>query len=184
MTKLKSKLALQVLATLLPIALSGVLFARGRALKATSELEEALSTSDYASVRRLAGLASDVNVRSGTSDPALVAALLYDDLPTAHLLVSRGADVNLRAFTMFQEPFTPLGAAVETANVEAVQLLLAHGARVQPPIIARAQSCENAVHVGGEHSGECVYQGDRRRQRLILPLLQRAAREQQVLAGS
>ena len=111
-----------------------------------------------------------------TKTPLLL-ALEHADLQTARVLVDRGADVNAGTW---DNRYVPLNVAVRKLDVEAVRLLLAHGAEPEPgapnrPVrspLAQAIQQLNALREepsSREHARQRV---EIERCRLIIKLLQ------------
>lgn len=90
-------------------------------------LEYAIYWSPFAFVEQLIGLGADVNYPDQTGFPSLIAALSSrraDKLPVVKLLLESGADIGQRGVN----DWTPLHYAVAERDIDAVRLLLAHGA--------------------------------------------------------
>lgn len=74
-------------------------------------------------VRILLEAGADLNARD--NETPLVSAVIGNRLPLIELLISRGADVNLKG----KNGFSPMGVAKLTNNESAIALLRHHGAR-------------------------------------------------------
>lgn len=91
-------------------------------------------------VRTLLRAGADVRAEDGQRGTALLAAATNGDVDMMRLLIERGADVNVATRT---QGLTPLGMAISSNRVDAVTLLLAHGADVAVPGMNDAVAVRN-----------------------------------------
>ncbi len=105
-------------------------------------LEYAIYWSPLDFIARLIGLGADVNYADEAGFPSLIAALSsgrQDSLDILSLLLDEGADPNQRGFN----DWTPLHYAVNREDLNAVRMLLSHGA--DPSLPTRIDDCTTAL---------------------------------------
>ena len=82
---------------------------------------------DDATWSGMVGVVVTTSYSSGVEPNPLVTAVMDEDAEEVENLIRRGARLNVRDKT--REGMTPLHAAVETGNIEIMQMLLAYGAK-------------------------------------------------------
>ena len=100
------------------------------AMAADSRLADAVERSDRAAVRSLIAQKADVNAAQGDGMTALHWAAFHDDLESAKILVSAGA--NVKAATR-DGAVTPLFIACTNGNAAMIEIMLKAGADANTP---------------------------------------------------